>query len=251
MKDMTTNAKGLAGPSDADERKEKERKREEKELRRAAKAAGVRMVKPAATALVTAGTSTGDDAKPSGFKKSGWATVSSVPAPPPANAQPTASSKSGWASVGSPGAPTVPPRGEWAPAAPPSPPEPPATTRPATSAPAFRTAGWTSLDTGSSQPLPAAQEHPCPLPPPPPSNDFPPPPPLTAPPPPPPTDTNQGGRWGAVSSPQYPPPNVNSFQPLPPAPSPLAGHPHLVPEPAPAPARGGWQQWNSNGSKQK
>lgn len=161
MKDMSANAKGLKGDADAvaEERKEKERKREEKELRRAAKAAGVKMAKPATGSAITpvAGGVNEGDAKSSGFKKSGWATVSSEPSQP-------APSKGGWAPAGSSSilASTQPP-----PPPPPSSEQPPPPSRPTpinkTTAPSFRTAGWTSLDTGSSQ-LPPASQPPPPTP---------------------------------------------------------------------------------------
>ncbi|KAI0662623.1 hypothetical protein C8Q70DRAFT_891003, partial [Cubamyces menziesii] len=77
---------------EVDKRKEKERKREEKELRKIAKAAGVKMTKPpvalapVATEPIAASGSSSGEAKPLGFKKSGWATVSkpadNEPAPP-------------------------------------------------------------------------------------------------------------------------------------------------------------------------
>ncbi|KZP02178.1 hypothetical protein FIBSPDRAFT_699979, partial [Athelia psychrophila] len=186
MKDMQTNAKGLAGPSDADERKEKERKREEKELRRAAKAAGVKMAKPAAIAPIAAAAPSPVEAV--GFKKSGWATVSAVPTPPATNAPPAPPSKGGWASASSSNMPPAPSGGgRWAAPTPPASQPPPPPAPPPSAAPSFRTAGWTSLDTGSSEPTPGTSENQPPLPP------------LAVPPPPPPSDpSGQRGGWAAV-----------------------------------------------------
>ncbi|TBU64861.1 hypothetical protein BD310DRAFT_806000 [Dichomitus squalens] len=80
-------------------RKEKERKREEKELRKIAKAAGVKMAKPpvAGSAVVEASSVLAGSAGPSGgLKKGGWATVTTpsatTPSPP---AEPP--KRSGWA----------------------------------------------------------------------------------------------------------------------------------------------------------
>ncbi|KAI9057178.1 hypothetical protein FKP32DRAFT_1638578, partial [Trametes sanguinea] len=84
-------------------RKEKERKREEKELRKIAKAAGIKMTKPPVALApvvepVTSPGGPGGDAQP---KKSGWAKVS-TPATtvtvPPAPTEPP--KRSGWATVG-------------------------------------------------------------------------------------------------------------------------------------------------------
>ncbi|KAH7104494.1 hypothetical protein BKA62DRAFT_692432 [Auriculariales sp. MPI-PUGE-AT-0066] len=58
-----------ASSAEAEARKEKERKREQKELRKMAKAAGVKL---------PAGAGTGPSETPSGFKKAGWASVSST-----------------------------------------------------------------------------------------------------------------------------------------------------------------------------
>ncbi|TBU35043.1 hypothetical protein BD311DRAFT_624846, partial [Dichomitus squalens] len=80
-------------------RKEKERKREEKELRKIAKAAGVKMAKPpvAIAAVVEASSVPAGSAGPSGnLKKGGWATVTTpsanTPSPPAEPPQ-----RSGWA----------------------------------------------------------------------------------------------------------------------------------------------------------
>ncbi|KAI0374377.1 hypothetical protein BV20DRAFT_919833, partial [Pilatotrama ljubarskyi] len=84
---------------EVDKRKEKERKREEKELRKIAKAAGVKMTKPpVALAPVAEPVAAPAEPKPSGFKKSGWATVTAPAAGAPA--QPLLTDpprRSGWA----------------------------------------------------------------------------------------------------------------------------------------------------------
>ncbi|EMD41699.1 hypothetical protein CERSUDRAFT_79334 [Gelatoporia subvermispora B] len=104
-----------------EKRKEKERKREEKELRKLAKAAGIKLAKPPVSLLAPTAaaedpsttTSAGDsEARPAPVKKSGWATVSS-PATPATSAESAAaaapavpssstsgSKRSGWATVG-------------------------------------------------------------------------------------------------------------------------------------------------------
>ena len=82
FRDMQAAQKATFGAS-AEERKEKERKREEKELRKLAKAAGIKLTKPATSstaATAAAQPATGaigesSEQKPTGFKKSGWATV--------------------------------------------------------------------------------------------------------------------------------------------------------------------------------
>ncbi|KAI0824138.1 hypothetical protein BC628DRAFT_1379977 [Trametes gibbosa] len=151
---------------EVDKRKEKERKREEKELRKIAKAAGVKMTKPPIALAPAGGAPTPAEPKPSGFKKSGWATVAAsasnetAPIPPVEPPRP-----SGWGSVGdtqavASSAGTRGGRGLAAPepisssVAPPSATSSHAQTNYNT-APAFRTGGWTSLETGGAVPPPA------------------------------------------------------------------------------------------------
>ncbi|KIM84577.1 hypothetical protein PILCRDRAFT_818160 [Piloderma croceum F 1598] len=236
---MAANAKGVgltgADAKAAEDRKEKERRREEKELRRAARAAGVRMPKPMAdpsTSRVTLVIPPPASEGTPGFKKPGWATVSSTALAPPASSdtyQSVGGSKSGLTSVGS-SSDTRPTgsSGGWASissssgSAPP-PPEP--ASRSMASAPAFRTAGWTSLDTGSSQAPP--RSHP-PAPSGPISSSFaqaPPPPPQTYAPPPPapssshhppralPSQSNQSNQWGSMPQPQKPPSSYSNANP--------------------------------------
>ncbi|KAJ7042487.1 hypothetical protein C8F04DRAFT_79454 [Mycena alexandri] len=198
FKDMQANIR--IPQDDADKRKEKERKREEKELRKIAAANGIKMAKPAAAVIstlapaepVAASGSMDIDGVP---LNSGWASTSGSQ---PTETQP-GFKKSGWATVGSSSssatAPPPPPpaaSGGWAP------PPPPAASS-SSGHPAFRTAGWTSLDTGSSQSSP-----PPPPPPPPPSGGAPPAPPLDSTPPPPPDHAvpppPRTGGWSTVSS---------------------------------------------------
>ncbi|KAI0768491.1 hypothetical protein BD413DRAFT_126422 [Trametes elegans] len=249
---------------EVDKRKEKERKREEKELRKIAKAAGVKMTKPpVALAPISepapAPAEPGTDSKPSGFKKSGWATVGGLAGP----AEPA--KKSGWATVGASqpsssgggwatvSALAVPP--DPAPAPPPSssahPPPPPPQRTDYSSAPAFRTGGWTSLETGGSVPPPPTSTHALALPPPP-ANIAPPPAPPTA----------ARGGWSTVSGPRSagwqsvtpgvvpPPPSAPSFGTSAPSSAlpvnPTGRQQPPVPEPAnKETSRSGWQKFRA------
>ena len=162
-----------------DRRKEKERKREEKELRKIAAAAGVKVTKSTASSTVA---SSSTESKPSGFKKGGWASISSMNAEqPPSSTESPPARTGGWATVGSSSA--VPSHSNSA-----SPPAPDATssssggfmtTNPASlsqsrdlsipcvreqqaqdagqrqlhqPAPAFRTGGWSSIDSTTHLP---------------------------------------------------------------------------------------------------
>lgn len=166
LRDMNANARPTSR-DDVGKRKEKERRREEKELRKMAAAAGVKMPKVAAQAQAAApafvppsdpmtpsSAQSGTASESSKPQNGGWATAS-VPA-----SQPGTVKKSGWATVGSvPQAPTSGPS-----------PRPAAVTGAqststasshttsgshTSSAPAFRNAGWTSLDTGGPQQVPS------------------------------------------------------------------------------------------------
>ncbi|KIJ68753.1 hypothetical protein HYDPIDRAFT_106995 [Hydnomerulius pinastri MD-312] len=289
LRDMQANAR-LVSQEELEQRKEKERKREEKELRKLAKAQGIKMTKPlpaaavvpAPTAALGDETGTTNEMKPSGFKKAGWATVSTASDPPE-----TGLRRSGWASVNpasssSAQPPPPPPPND------PYPPTPPTQrSRTATSAPMFRTAGWTSLDSGSSNFLPPhAPSAPSSLPPPPPPADIPlppsppqppfvppnprttggwapvPPPPSSGPPPFPPSGAARQG-WSSSpapyppSQPPAPPPSGPSFHSHPsapssqPAPPPAASVRTPVPPPPTAPARSGWQQWKQGNSSRR
>ncbi|KAG8220104.1 hypothetical protein J3R82DRAFT_1123 [Butyriboletus roseoflavus] len=171
LKDMQANAR-LVNQGEVEKRKEKERKREEKELRKLAKAQGIKIVKPVAAApapVLATESDTGatNETKPGGFKKAGWAAVTTTPKPPD-----TDSTHSGWAAVSpAPPLPTHPPP------PPPDNPTPSASrSHQASGAPMFRAGGWTSLDSSSSQSVPPPPSHCAPLaPPPPPPVDAPPP----------------------------------------------------------------------------
>ena len=161
-------------PEEQDKRKEKERKREEKELRKIAAAAGVRMAKSATSAQALAPVSTADESKPAAFKKGGWASIPSRMAD--SSSTETPSTRTDLAPVGSPANPS--------PSSSPAPdtissdgsPAASATSQPRDlfshdqvqdgqrplhqPAPAFRTGGWSSIDSTTQIPPP-----PPPLPP--------------------------------------------------------------------------------------
>ncbi|GLB36382.1 putative G-patch domain containing protein [Lyophyllum shimeji] len=281
FKDMQANVR-LKPKEEIDKRKEKERRREEKELRKIAAANGIKMAKPAATVPLTpvdtppTTNNTMDvDSTPAPPKKSGWAVVSG----PAAQAPQSSSSRPGWTTVAPPSTPP-PPRepSNGAPAATTSAPLP----SKSTSAPAFRTGGWTSLDTGSSQAMP-------PVPP----TSAPPPPPAGPPPIPPPQEGRSNVSSGSGSSgafhwrpatnhpmPSTPPPAIpppapsrggwssiatntgssawsgcsrGTVQPLPPSsapPPPPLTPPPSIPQPA-QPVRTGWQQFQKSGPKRR
>lgn len=211
FKDMQANVR-LKPREDIDKRKEKERKREEKELRKIAAANGIRMAKPTPTVNLDAATSTdilmdvssvaeGLDSQPAA-KKAGWASLASASPPAP---------------------PTIP-SGNRA---------PPQSTNTVSNAPAFRTAGWTSLDTGSSHSFP-----------PPPTHSIRPPLPPTSAPPLPQDGSSPGltrpekGGWAAVSG-----------SSLPPAPS-VAAPPSPLPS-NPQPVRSSWQQFQNSAPRKR
>ncbi|KAI0762782.1 hypothetical protein C8Q74DRAFT_1371770 [Fomes fomentarius] len=169
---------------EVNKRKEKERKREEKELRKIAKAAGVKMTKPPVALASVAGTESTNGG--GGFKKGGWATATASASSSVAPAElPT---RSGWATVGASqpsSSSPIPSKGGWAPvsastphpiAASPSPSEHASSTTRGTysSPPSFRTGGWTSLETSNAPQLPVPSQS---YPPPPPSSVAPAPPP--------------------------------------------------------------------------
>ncbi|KAG2370180.1 hypothetical protein BDR07DRAFT_2922 [Suillus spraguei] len=286
LRDMQANTR-MTTQEDVDKRKEKERKREEKELRKIAKAAGIKMTKPITTPAVVppvqtpavAEASLSSEVQSSSFKKAGWATVSA-----PVEAA-TGFKRPGWASLDS--------NASSAPSAPLSPPPPPVVSLPPASrsaaTPTFRTGGWTSLDVSSSQFLTPPPPNNTAPPPPPPPNVTPPPPPVTsmnapplgggppfspanvrppsvplppcAPPPSglPPFPPTTGG-WGPAAL--VSDPRNQSFAPAPtfsqPTP-PVAASPPIstslkatVPPPAAPQAKSGWQQWKQgSGSKRR
>ncbi|KIJ45502.1 hypothetical protein M422DRAFT_250820 [Sphaerobolus stellatus SS14] len=222
FKDMQTNAKGLAlGQADKEARLAKERKREEKELKRMAKARGVKVgdlagiIAPAPKVLPASSIT---PIAASGFKGSSWATVNA-----PTNVQPSeqaAPKKSGWATVNTPA--TTQTQTGWrtvssnAAAAP-----------QASAGTGFRTSGFETLATSSqgTRPIdnmevdvnpPAAASRwartTAPLPA---ISQAPPPPPSSAPPPPPPS------MYSRPEPTAYPPPSSS----VPPPPPPSFSHP--------------------------
>ncbi|KAG6837118.1 hypothetical protein H0H93_014424 [Arthromyces matolae] len=147
FRDMQANVR-VKHKDEVDKRREKERKREEKELRKIAAANGIKMAKPTTNVSLTASSSSSSSAEPSvPIKRGGWAAVSS-PVTPASSAL-----RTGWTSVGSPtsssqatGPPVIRP-------------EPSVSSEFKAnsvkgSTPTFRTAGWTSLDSGSSDIVP-------------------------------------------------------------------------------------------------
>ncbi|KAG5648165.1 hypothetical protein DXG03_006119 [Asterophora parasitica] len=240
FKDMQANVR-LKDKDEIDKRKEKERKREEKALRKIAAANGIKMAKPAATVADTASAMDVDSPAPTA-NKGGWATVSGTGGRAPATG--------GWASVGSNSAPREASTSSHSVPAAPLCATPPPTKH--TSAPAFRAAGWTSLDTGSSQVVSPAS--PGNAPPPPPPVNAPPPPPVNEPPPPPPDNAPPPppapGRWSSIpsSSSNLPPPQPSaSVSPLPPgsgwSQNSWSSNP---PPPPPQPVQGDWARYSSN-----
>jgi Wiskott-Aldrich syndrome protein len=205
FKDMQANVR-LKPKEDTDRRKEKERKREEKELRKIAAANGIRMPKP--TYSLDSATSTSvtmDEALESqpAVNKSGWASLAQAPPPPPPL-------------LATPPENLIPPA--------------PTNSSNTSNAPAFRTAGWTSLDTGSSHALPLPSTPSIP----------PPPPPSSAPPLPQESwsknDPKQAkGGWTSVSG---------SLPPLAPEVAPPS-----LPSLNPQPVRSSWQQFKKSGPR--
>lgn len=241
LKDMQANAR-LVNQEELEKRKEKEQKREEKELRKLARAQGIKMAKPVAAAPSESDTVPTNETKPGGFKKAGWAAVTTAPKFPDTDGK-----RSGWAAVG-----PAPPLPTHTPPPPPDDPTPPASrSLLASSAPVFRAGGWTTLDSSSSQSVLPPSSPPAPLVPPPP-------PPAGAPPPStfpsnhhkshgcapiPPSDALPLGRQSCAKIPDPHP----SPQPL--LPTSLRAS---LPRPPVAPTKSGWQQWKQgNNSKRR
>ncbi|KZT36619.1 hypothetical protein SISSUDRAFT_1049660 [Sistotremastrum suecicum HHB10207 ss-3] len=133
-KDMQASLKlkGTAAASELDKRREKEKKREEKELRKIAKAAGVKLIGTSNALNKPPVLAAPSPAEPlnTGFKKSGWAAVSTtIPAdsPPPR----------------SPSLPPPPPAETPAP--------PPYDAVEAPRAMNFRSSGWSSLGDATTE----------------------------------------------------------------------------------------------------
>ncbi|KAJ7655060.1 hypothetical protein DFH06DRAFT_489400 [Mycena polygramma] len=246
FKDMQANIR--IPQDDLDKRKEKERKREEKELRKIAAANGIKMAKPPAAVIsalapadpVGAGSMDVDGAP----LNAGWASASASRS---TDSQP-GFRKSGWATVGS-SSTHAPPIPEPAVASGGGGPPPPSSS----GHPAFRNAGWTSLESGSTQSSPPPPPPPSAAapPPPPPANNAPPPPADYAPPP------LRAGGWSSVSS------STESNTPRWTAAPPAASLPSssAAPPPPPTPveptsskahaARSGWQQFQKTASSKR
>lgn len=233
---MQANAR-LVNQGELEKRKEKERKREEKELRKLAKAQGIKIAKPVAVASAPVlapenDTGSTNETKPGGFKKAGWAAVTTVPKPPD-----TDSRRSGWATA----SPALPPSDEPTLVAPSA-----SRSLPASGAPVFRAGGWTSLDPTSSRSVvpPPSPPEPLVLPPPPPADV-----PLPTPP------SNRYESPGTSLPPSITlPPASQSWATIPdshPSPPPTSLRAPLPPPPV-APTRSGWQQWKQgNNSKRR
>ena len=149
FKEMQLNERAKANSREAiQKRREKEKKREEKELRKAAKAAGVKIstVAPVVSLVNTTQTpAPGVEFTPAPSEKKsgrtgGWSTVSSLPSS-------GGFKKSGWATVSSPQKLPSPP--------PPPPPEPShVTSIPPPPTSGFRSGGWTTLEGPPSESTP-------------------------------------------------------------------------------------------------
>jgi len=256
---MQANARPVL-QEDVEKRKEKERKREEKELRKLAKAAGIKMAKPSTLApaapvfapITTADTPSATETKLGGFKKAGWASIgtssksvetgrraarSTVDSTTPSSSRPP-----------SPPGPPSPVEPEPIPPPPKSTPPPPPS-HPLSNAPSFRAGGWSTLDTGSSTSLPPAPAAPTALPPPPPPSPpthalLPPPPvnELHPPPQPPslpgPAFVKKG--WAPVSSQPIQLDSSSLSQSV------AANHPLSPAAPSSQEGKSGWQQWKQS-----
>ncbi|KAL4068349.1 hypothetical protein V8B97DRAFT_1975067 [Scleroderma yunnanense] len=259
LRDMQANARPVL-QEDVEKRKEKERKREEKELRKLAKAVGIKIAKPSATApavpvltpVVTADiTANANEPKLGGSKKAGWASISTRMESVETGVRRAGSSAIDSGTPSSSCPPSPPPPTDPGPLPPPPLPSHPP------NAPSFRAGGWSMLDTGSTKPFPPEPSTPPALPPPLPSIPVPPPPPSNDQHPPPPPQSLQSspgfarGGWAPVSSQQVrdlplpqPLQSSTSSSPLVPA-----SHPLLPPPPATPPPQEtklGWQQWKQS-----
>ncbi|KAI6045134.1 hypothetical protein EDC04DRAFT_2929203 [Pisolithus marmoratus] len=242
LRDMQANARPML-QEEVEKRKEKERKREEKELRKLAKAAGIKMTKPpptvssvpvlaSATAFDTVNVG---EAKSGGFKKVGWAAISTSEVHSEAGTGRSAVDSA----TPSSSRPSSPPR--------PTPTSLPPPPHRLPIAPSFRAGGWTTLDTGNSGTFPSRPSSPeptAPLPTPPPTTAFPVPPPTDDSPPPPPLPgpgVSKGG-WTPVSSQRTsgPPSSGNTFSTSTGPAERASTLSQSVPQEA---AKSGWQQW--------
>ncbi|GJE85945.1 C2H2-type domain-containing protein [Phanerochaete sordida] len=265
FRDMQAAQKAsFANQDDIDKRKEKERKREEKELRKIAKAAGIKMAKPTASAAVPPPAApplnAPDEGTPSA-SKAGWGSIAAQPAEPapaaggarpgwgPVNpaGDPTRTTSSGWATVNPAADPPRTTSGSSGRAQASSAPaegmrRPPDAPTPAQShsAPTFRAGGWATLDGSASVSAPP--------PPQPPVSERAPPPPSSNPPPPAPAKSG----WSTVGA-AAPAAGTGGWAPAPrPAPQPPAPATQSTPAQNPSQgakqqetSRSGWQQFKA------
>ncbi|KAH8100557.1 G-patch-domain Zn-finger DNA-binding protein [Cristinia sonorae] len=166
FRDLQASQRATANfKEELDKRKEKERKREEKELRKLAKAAGIKLPKPAAPPKLAVNPVDGD-AGEEPLTHSKWASLGASSSTPSASAgpsvlsqlaEPTAVQASAWTSLGSTNdiPPRIPEQNDRGPT--PSGPSPNTTTF----SPAFRTGGWSSLESAAaSVPAPPPSQAP-------------------------------------------------------------------------------------------
>ncbi|KIM54214.1 hypothetical protein SCLCIDRAFT_1222175 [Scleroderma citrinum Foug A] len=243
LRDMQANARPVL-QEDVEKRKEKERKREEKELRKLAKAAGIKMAKPSGLApavpvlppVTTTDTLSATETKLGGFRKAGWASIGTSSESAETGRCVTRSVVD--SATPSSSRPPSPVESEPIPPPPKSTPPPPPS-HPLSNAPSFRAGGWSTLDTGSLKSLSPALPPPPP-PPPLPTHALPPPPPISElhPPPQPPGPAFVKRGWAPVSSPI--PLNSSSSLSL--------SASHAPPPAAPSSQEGksGWQQWKQS-----
>ena len=230
----------IKAKEDVDKQKEKEKKREEKELRKIAAANGIKMAKTPSSTLAAVpvpdsalGISMDiDGGKPvpesktsgwaslsasqgsqGGFKKSGWATIEPSSSSTPSSASASAINRASAHGMTSSNCIT------------------------SHHNPTFRNAGWSSLDTGSSQPIPVTNQ---------------------------PSSSHGGGGWSKdltssaegsgsgkptdLTPPPPPPSEPAALQPLPPMPPALP----TIPKPTQVPPpRSNWQQFQKGAGRRK
>ena len=246
LRDMQANAR-LVNQEELEKRKEKERKREEKELRKLAKAQGIKIAKPVTASPAPVLAPTESDAGPThetklgGFKGAGWAAVTAAPKSSDGD-----SKRSGWAPVNpAPPLPVhpVPPPDDTTPIAP-----PPSRSLLVSGAPMFRNAGWTTLDSSSPRSVlpPPSPPAPSALPPPPPTN-APPPPPSTLPP-----DYHKPHGRAPIPSASASLPVKQNWTAIPDSHQSSQSTSPRAPLPPPVtPARSGWQQWKQGNTSKR
>ena len=234
---------------DVDKQKEKERKREEKELRKIAAANGIKMAKtPSSTLAVVSVPESGNLATAPGMGMSantnismdidggnpvtesktdgGWAPLSA-----PVHSQ-GGFKKSGWATIGPSSSNSSAPPSQSAPVV-----DQPPSNIASHRNPTFRNGGWSSLDTGSSHPLPVTNQT---------SETS--------------SSSHGGGGWSNLSRDEsgYGQRWQGSTEPIDPIPPPEVTPPPIpleTPKPAQVPQakppRSNWQQFQKGASRRK